>query len=188
MKTTDSKFGYFFLADISGFTAYLVGVELEHAGGILQELLEYVAEQIKPLLVVHDFDTDSVFAYATESKNVRFESLYELIGFVYTGFKNRLNSMSRRMTCTCAACRNVSSLDLKFIVHYGEYVYSQIQEKRALLGLAPTFVRNRKWKEAVANIVNWRGYALFTNISLAHLNQTTGEFQGLEFLSDNIKI
>ena len=68
MKVADSKFGYFILADISGFTAYLVGVELEYAGDILQELLEYVAEQIKLLFAVHDFDTDSVFSYATAGR------------------------------------------------------------------------------------------------------------------------
>ena len=40
MKASNSEFGYFFLADISGFTAHLVGVELEHAGDILKDLLE----------------------------------------------------------------------------------------------------------------------------------------------------
>lgn len=187
MKAIDSKFGYFFLADISGFTAYLVGVELEHAGDILQELLEYVADEIKPLFTVHDFDTDSVFAYAAESRITHFERLYEVIGFAYAGFKNRLNAMSRRMTCTCAACRNVSSLDLKFIVHYGEYVFSDIRGKPTLLGLAPTFVRNRKWKEAVANTAGWRGYVLITENGLAHLDQPTDRFQGMEFLSDGVK-
>ncbi|MCI0550502.1 MAG: DUF2652 domain-containing protein [Anaerolineae bacterium] len=165
----------------------MIDVELEHAGEILQELLEYVAEQIKPLFAVHDFDMDSVFAYAPDSTITRFESLFELIDSVYTGFKNRLNAMSRRMTCTCAACRNVSSLDLKFIVHYGEYLFSDIRGKRTLLGLAPTFVRNRKWKEVVANTAGWRGYVLITETGLAHLSQSADRLQGVEFLSDEIK-
>lgn len=188
MKTTDSKFGYFFLADISGFTAYLVGVELEHAGDILKELLEYVAGQIKPLFAVHDYDTDSVFAYASESRIDRLETLYGMIESTYAGFKDRLQAMSRRITCTCAACRNVSSLDLKFIVHHGEYIISEIQGKRTILGSAPNFVRNRQWKGPVASATDWRGYVLITDTTLRHLNQTAEEFQGEEFLSDGTQL
>ncbi len=187
MSAYDSKLGYFFLADISGFTAYLVDVELEHAGDILKELLEYIAEQIRPVFIVHDFDPDAVFAYAPASKIDRFESLYQLIDSTYTGFKDRLTAISRRTTCACAACRRVTSLDLKFIVHYGEYVSSQIQERQALLGLVPTFVRNRKWKEPVTNSVGWRGYILFTEMCLANLNRSAEEFQGVEFVSDPIR-
>jgi hypothetical protein len=73
---------------------------LEHAGDILKELLEYVAGQIKPLFAVHDYDTDSVFAYASESRIDHFETLYDMTESTYTGFKDRLQAMSRRITCT----------------------------------------------------------------------------------------
>jgi hypothetical protein len=188
MKTSDSKFGFFFLADISGFTAYLVSVELEHAGDILKELLEYLAGQISPHFTVLDYDTDSVFAYASESKIDRIETLSGMIESIYAGFKNRLQAMSRRITCTCAACRNVSSLDLKFIVHHGEYLISEIRGRRMLLGSAPNFVRNRLWKEPLADTTDWRGYVLITDTTLKHLDQTAEEFQGQEFLSDEVKL
>jgi hypothetical protein len=48
--------GYFILVDISGFTTYLVGVELQHAKDIIGELLEYVAEHTSPLLVFEKFE------------------------------------------------------------------------------------------------------------------------------------
>jgi len=188
MKQIESQSGYFFLADISGFTAYLVGVELEHAGDILKELLEYVAGQIKPLFATFDYDTDSVFAWATESRIDRLETVHGLIDSTYIGFKNRLQAMSRRITCTCAACRNVSSLDLKFIVHHGEYIISGIHGNRTLMGVAPNFVRNRQWKEAVSNTTGWRGYVLISGPTLEHLNQIGDEFQGQEFLSKEIKL
>jgi len=37
-----TQHGYLVLADISGFTSYLAGVELEHASGILSDLLETI--------------------------------------------------------------------------------------------------------------------------------------------------
>ena len=84
MKATESKYGYFFLADISGFTSYLVGVELEHAGDILKELLEYLAGQIRPVFAAYDYDTDAIFAYAPESRIDHLEALYGMIESTYT--------------------------------------------------------------------------------------------------------
>jgi len=181
MTSTKPEFGYFFLADISGFSSYLAGVELEHAGDILRRLLEGVARKIEPLFSVQAFDMDSVFAYAPKAQMSRYESLYELIGATYLEFRNNLTVISDHITCTCAACRNVTSLDLKFMIHYGEYILSSVQEKQLLYGVDPTFVRNRIWKETVSASLGWRGYILFTEPCLASLQLPLNNFQGEEF-------
>lgn len=178
MTSTKSQFGYFFLADISGFSSYLAGVELEHAGGILQKLLEGVAGKIEPVFRVQDFDIDAVFAYAPETGLNRFQDLRELIKAAYFEFKNNLTAISDHLTCNCAACRDVTSLDLKFMIHYGEYIWSGVQERQMLFGSNPTFVRNRGWKEAVSALVGWRGYVLFTEPCLTRLQVPADEFQG----------
>ena len=41
--------GYLVLADISGYTAYLAGVELDHAHEILSDLLETIVEVYRAL-------------------------------------------------------------------------------------------------------------------------------------------
>ena len=56
------------------------------------------------------------------------------------------------------------------------------------MGSAPNFVRNRQWKESVANATDWRGYVLITDMTLRHLNQTAEGFQGQEFWSDEVKL
>ena len=188
MTSTKSEFGYFFLADISGFSSYLAGVELEHAGGILQKLLEGVARKIEPVFSVQDFDIDSVFACAPEAGMDRFENLHALIKATYFEFKNNLTLISNHITCDCAACRNVTALDLKFMIHYGEYVLSSVQEKQMLFGVDPTFVRNRSWKESVSASVGWRGYVLFTEPCLTSLHLRAGEFQGERFDHDQFRI
>ena len=40
--------GYLLLADISGYTAFLTGTELEHAHGIINELTSLIRDQLTP--------------------------------------------------------------------------------------------------------------------------------------------
>ncbi len=175
MKSTKPEFGYFLLADISGFSSYLTKVELEHAGGILQKLLEGIARKIEPVFRVQDFDIDSVFAFVPGAGVRRFDNLYRLVEDTYGVFKGNLTEISSHITCNCAACRDVTSLDLKFLVHYGEYVLSNVQKKTMLFGPDPTFVRNRSWKEAVSTSVGWRGYVLFTKQCMTSLEMNPDE-------------
>jgi hypothetical protein len=190
MTTTSTKpgFGYFLLADISGFSSYLTKVELEHAGGILQKLLEGIARNIEPVFRVQGFDIDSVFAFVPEAGINRFENLYRLIEDTYVAFKGNLTEISNHITCNCAACRDVNSLDLKFMIHYGEYILSSVQDKPMLYGLDPTFVRNRGWKEVVSVSVGWRGYVLFTAPCLTNLHVPADKFQGEKFFQDQFSM
>ncbi len=181
MKKIESQYGYFLLADISGFSSYLAGVELEHASGILQKLLEGIVRKIEPVFRVQDFDIDSVFAFVPEAEISPFENLYGLVEDTYVEFKGNLTEIGNHITCNCAACRDVTSLDLKFMVHHGEYILSNIQEKPMLFGLDPTLVRNRNWKEAVSASVSWRGYVLFTESCLTSLHVPVEKFEGKEF-------
>jgi len=188
MTSTKPEFGYFFLADISGFSSYLAEVELEHAGDILRKLLEGVARRIEPPFSVQAFDMDSVFAYTPKAQLSRFENLHPLIQATYIEFKTNLRAISNHITCTCAACRNVTSLDLKFMIHYGEYILSNVQENQILYGSDPTFVRNREWKQSMSTSVGWRGYILFTEPCLASLDVSANIFQAKEFHQDQFRM
>jgi hypothetical protein len=188
MTQNKPQFGYFLLADISGFSSYLVGVELEHAGGILQKLLEGIARKIEPVFCVQNFDLDSVFAFTPGAGIARFENLHRLVEDTYAEFKGSLIEISSHTSCDCAACRNVTTLDLKFIVHFGEYILSSIEKRPVLYGLDPTFVRHRNWKETVSNSVGWRGYALFTEPCLVSLHMDASQIQGVLFEHDRFKM
>lgn len=188
MTSSKPQFGYFILADISGFSSYLAGVELEHAGGILQKLLENISRNIEPVFHGQDFNIDSVFAFAPEAGIHRFENLFKLVEDTYFEFKENLTEISSHITCNCAACRDVTSLDLKFMLHYGEYIFSSVQGKQILYGLDPTFVRNRGWKEAVSVSCGWRGYVLFTEQCLANLHVPIDNFQGVKFEDEPFKM
>src|SRR5437870_5180429 len=54
--------GFLVLADISGFTAFVTGTELEHGPPIIAALLEAVIRRISPPLEVQEIEGDAVFA------------------------------------------------------------------------------------------------------------------------------
>jgi len=163
-----TQHGYLFLADISGYTSYLAGVELEHAHEILTDLLEIITHKIKPVLTISKYEGDAVFAYTPEAKLPRGETLLELVEATYAAFCDRREAAHRRTTCTCAACRAIPTLDLKFFIHHGDYIIQTIGESRELVS-ADVTLAHRLMKNHVAEATGWHAYALFTARALEHL-------------------
>ena len=184
---TQKESGYFVLADISGFTAYLVDAEIEHAQAIIQDLLELIVRHLSKTLIFVQTDGDAVFTYIHGTTIERGETLFELIESTYIGFKNRVAEISQNRECSCKACREVGTLDLKFAVHYGDFALQEFQNHLVLMGLAPLFILKRKWKEAVAASTDWRGYALFTEDSLKQLNLHPDDLEAVEIKGSKVR-
>lgn len=169
-----TQHGYLILADISGYTAYLAGVELEHAHEILSDLLEIIVDRFKLLFTLAKLEGDAVFAYAPEAAVVRGETLLELLEATYVAFCDRREAAHRRTTCTCNACRSIPQLDLKFIVHHGDYLLQPVAGVTELLG-SDVNLTHRLLKNHVAEATGWRAYALFTAAGLTHLDLRPAE-------------
>ena len=111
--------GYLLLADISGYTVFLAGTELEHASAIVHELTTLIRERLSPPMRFVKLEGDAVFCYADETSFEDGERLIELIENCYLDFSDRLLDMDRETTCRCAACAAIGALDLKFVGHFG---------------------------------------------------------------------
>src|SRR3954449_8693528 len=118
--------GYLVLADVSGYTGFLAGTELEHASGILAELIQEMLDGMTPPLELAGIEGDAVFAHGSPEVVARGETLLELIEATYAGFRRRRDVMDARSSCGCAACTAISTLDLKFVTHYGTFVWQQV--------------------------------------------------------------
>jgi hypothetical protein len=164
--------GYLVLADISGFTAYLAGVELDHAHEILSNLLETVANQFQRLLVISKFEGDAIFAYVPAAQVARGETLLELLESTYLAFRDRVTAMHRHTTCTCNACRGIPLLDLKFMAHYGQYIHQTIAGSHEILGSDVNLV-HRLLKNGVSEATGWRAYALLSGAALQQIGANT---------------
>jgi hypothetical protein len=163
-----TQHGYLVLADISGYTSYLSKVELDHAHEILTDLLETIVGKFQAVLTISKLEGDAVFAYTSEAKLPRGETLLELIENTYVAFCDRRDSSHRRTTCTCAACQNMPNLDLKFFVHFGDYILQQISGIRELVG-SDVNLAHRLMKNHITEATDWKAYALFTERGLEHL-------------------
>lgn len=163
-----AQHGYLLIADISGYTSFVAGTELDHSHEILADLLETICEKIESVLTIHKLEGDAVFAYVPELKITRGETVLELIESTYVAFRDKQTSIKRATTCTCNACRNIPSLDLKFIVHHGDYIIQQVRDIREMVGTDVNVI-HRLLKNHVAEATGWRAYVMITESCLEHL-------------------
>ena len=64
-----TQHGYLLLADISGYTSFVAGTELDHSHEILSDLLETICMQVEKLLTIHKLEGDAVFAVFPSAPN-----------------------------------------------------------------------------------------------------------------------
>jgi hypothetical protein len=164
----ETQHGYLVLADISGYTSYLAGTELTHARDILTELLGLTVERFKPLLSIVKLEGDAVFAHVPKAKIVRDETLLELFESTYLAFRDWVEGIRRRTTCQCNACKAIPTLDLKFILHFGEYILQNVAGITELVG-SDVNLAHRLLKNHVSDTTGWEAYALFTDAGLKQL-------------------
>ncbi len=164
-----TQHGYLVIADISGYTSFVAKTELEHSHEILSELLGLLVEKIRPLMTLSKLEGDAVFAYAGEERISRGETLLEFLENIYVAFRDKQVSMRRATTCTCLACQNIPSLDLKFIAHHGDYILQHVGEIRELVGSDVNLI-HRLTKNHVVDETGWRAYLMLTEACLDHLN------------------
>ena len=160
--------GYLVLADISGYTSFVATTEIEHADLALSILLEAIVENLSSLLTISKLEGDAVFAYIEESKLPEGKSLLELIDHTYLAFREKAEVLYRQATCDCRACLAIPTLDLKFMVHHGEFIIRQVAGVQHLLGTDVNLL-HRLSKNQVAESTGWKGYALFTNQGMDHM-------------------
>jgi len=167
--------GYMVLADISGYTSFVAKTEIEHADIALSHLLETIVGKLSDLLTISKLEGDAVFAYAEEAKLPEGKSLLELIDHTYMAFRDKANTLYVGATCPCRACRAIPTLDLKFLVHHGDFIIQQVAGIKDLLGTDVNLI-HRLSKNHVAESTGWRGYALFTNQGLERMQTDKTSF------------
>jgi hypothetical protein len=167
--------GYLVLADISGYTSFVAQTEIEHADMALSFLLETIIEKLSSLLTISKLEGDAVFAYVEESKLEEAQSLLALIDQTYLAFRDKALALYSQATCPCRACRALPTLDLKFMVHHGDFIIQQVAGIRDLLGTDVNLV-HRLAKNRVAESTGWKGYALITNQGLERMQADKTSF------------
>ncbi len=159
--------GYLLLADISGYTEFLTGTELEHSHEIIRELTALIRQRLAPPMRFVKLEGDAVFCYADGATFRDGERLVELIEACYFDFSNHLLDMARATTCRCKACAAIGSLGLKFIAHYGTFVIEFDTGREDLAG-PDVILAHRLLKNTISD-GGPQAYAFFTDACLQRL-------------------
>ncbi|NIM94100.1 MAG: DUF2652 domain-containing protein [Anaerolineales bacterium] len=161
--------GFLVIADITGYTAFLSGSELEHAQDSLRSLIELLIKQTTPPLQISRLEGDAVISYAPEGSFLQGQTLLESLEGTYIAFRLAQQRMQLNTTCTCLACKNIPNLDLKFFVHYGEYMEQKLGPYTELIGNDVNLV-HRLLKNQVTEKTRIKAYALFTQAAIDALS------------------
>ena len=165
--------GEMLLADISGYTVFLEDVKLAHASdafadgqipyayGLLSSLLGGIVEKVDPPFTFVKFEGDAVFTVADKGSAPKGRDLLACITGCYDEFMIRMDEAALTWTCTCNACMVMNSLDLKFVLHHGDYIVQAIGTHVEVLGPDVT-VAHRLMKNAAASNVGSSAYLLIT--------------------------
>ena len=172
---TGTQQGFIILADITGFTPFVLNSELEHSHAILNSILTRIVQFLTPMFTLAEVEGDAVFVYAPYERFERKERILESIESCYAAFRDTRQSLSRMRTCNCIACEMAPSLDLKFVVHFGEYILNDIGGKKKPLGTSVNMA-HRLLKNSVKETTGWNAYALFTKECLDAINIDTALF------------
>jgi uncharacterized protein YndB with AHSA1/START domain len=148
------------IADISGYTSYLAGVELDHAQDILADLMGIVVGSLRPRFKLAKLEGDAAFVYMP-AETIDGNVLLDVIEGTYFAFRRRLRDIGRASECDCNACIRIPQLDLKFVAHHGTVVRQRMAGREELVG-ADVIVAHRLLKNSVVEALGLPAYALFS--------------------------
>ncbi len=191
---------YLLLADISGYTGFMAGVEQEHgvdfgagipaAYSVLGALLDAVIGGVEPEFALVKLEGDAVFAAAPAATlDGEGDRVLEKLGTMYRAFVDSRTRAIPSSDHICTACPAVASLDLKAVLHRGPAVRQTVGSGSDLLGPAVT-VAHRLLKNTIRERIGSRPYLFITDaaatglglseVGLAHREQyaDAGSIQG----------
>ena len=191
---------YLLLADISGYTAFMTGVEdahgLDFSNGIpgaypvLAALLNSVIEGLAPDFGLVKLEGDAVFAAAPAARlDGQGDEVLERIAATYRSFIAVRTRAIPAADHVCTACPAVAYLDLKVVLHRGVAVRQAVGSGSDLLGPAVT-VAHRLLKNTIRSRIGVRPYLFMsdpaanalgsTDVGLAHTEDypDAGRVQG----------
>jgi len=149
------------IADISGYTVYLAGVELDHAHDILADLMNTVVVALRSSFRLAKLEGDAAFAYVV-TDSLEASVLQDTVEGTYFAFRRRLRDIAQASRCDCNACIRMPTLDLKLVVHHGTAIRHRIAGRDELVGPDVILV-HRLLKNRVVEDTGLSAYALYTD-------------------------
>lgn len=152
------------IADISGYTTYLAGAELDHAQDVLADLMDTVVRSLRPSFRLAKLEGDAAFVYAL-TERVDGSGLQDTVEGCYFAFQRRLRDIRQATTCPCNACILIPTLDLKVVAHHGSVAEQRMAGREELVGRDVILI-HRLLKNDIEGTTGIGAYAAYTEACL----------------------
>ena len=170
---------YLLLADISGYTSFMTGVEHEHgadfsngipaAYGVLADLLNSVIEGIQRDFALVKLEGDAVFAAAPAAGlDGQGDRVLDDLATMYRLFAASRQRAIPSSDHVCTACPAVAHLEIKAVLHRGHSVRQAVGSGSDLLGPSVT-VAHRLLKNSVRARTGIHPYLFMTDAAAVAL-------------------
>ena len=153
------------IADISGYTGFLAGAELDHAQDILADLMNTVVTAFRPTYRLAKLEGDAAFVFAITA-TIDGAQLQDTVERCYFAFRRRLRDIGQASLCECNACILVPHLDLKVVAHHGRIVRQRVGSWEELVG-SDIIVVHRLLKNHIEATLGIDAYAVYTDACVA---------------------
>ncbi|MBS0629398.1 MAG: DUF2652 domain-containing protein [Verrucomicrobia bacterium] len=168
---------YFFIADISGYTSFMIQNKMDYTHGtlVITELMNYLVKQVALPIEISKLEGDALFLYLPEDKAIKNiknipEYLGEKILEFFNAFSARVGQMYSTTPCTCGACSNIAQLNLKVVAHYGKAAINKIGSFQELAGVDVILVHR-----LLKNQIKEKRYLLLTEAVFEKIKLPPGE-------------
>jgi uncharacterized protein YndB with AHSA1/START domain len=170
--------GYLLLADITGYTSFLASTPTEIGARVSASLLETLLDRVFPPFKIANIEGDAVFIYAPDDGTASSQTVLDAIDSLYCAFTDRVCALRYGAGCPDDPSLLAGALDLKLVVHYGEYAVSRLRDHDELSGSA-VILLHRLAKNTVTRDTGHTGYAMLTVPAVEHMG-LSAFFEGLE--------
>jgi Protein of unknown function (DUF2652) len=163
---------FLFIADISGYTSYMIRNEMESAHGtlIISELIKSLIKEVAIPMEISKLEGDAIFLFLPKEKlpsqmqNDPELLTRQLLRF-FTTFSKKIAELACSTACDCGACAGIDQLNLKIVAHYGKATVEQIGPFKELSGVDVILVHR-----LLKNQVEGHCYLLVTDSARRYLS------------------
>lgn len=180
-----AKNGFLLLADITGYTNFLANTPTDIGGRITANLLDELIETVRPPFKVGNIAGDALFVYAPDDGDASGQTVLDAVDSLYCAFADRVAALRYGASCPSDPALLAGALDLKLVVHYGEYAINRIGDREELSG-SSVVALHRLAKNTVTQDTGHSGYAMLTSLAVDHMNLSSF-FNELETRKEEIE-
>lgn len=157
--------GYLLLADISGYTRFVASTPAAVSGSLTATLLDTLVDAVEPPFHVANVEGDAVFLCSRDDDDPAGQTVLDAIDRLYCAFTERVHVLRYGASCPEDPAHLLDDLDLKMILHHGEYVVDPVADREQMSGAA-VILLHRLAKNTVYRDTGVAGYVMATTTAI----------------------